>query len=547
MGKNSALCQAVVSGTARQVKKLIDEGADINGVEVAESRTPLTAAIDHGKTEMALLLLQLGADPNARPKKNWKPESPLHLAALRGHLDVVRELIARGVNVNAVITPHNGVAGRTPLMNAAAGGHLEVVRFLIENGADVSARDQRGETALTAADNKEVRAYLGGLLAQRPIKTRPGELAAAVGDGLTDRVIALLDAGMAVDDLDPSGRSALMMAVEKGDVEMARLLLERGADANFCSDNGWLPITTFGIKPKMIALLLERGADPNAPMDEGATALSWAFGSGSKQLVQALLDAGGKLELDEALKKELLEEVRGQNRSVVPLLLQHLGAAADEVDKIRARVKEFIRLADADKFQATAKRIGTLFGRAPAPWKRRKGVVYYHSVSVVKHLSRYFDEPAGDLADPNQAWRVFARYSKEVLQEGYTLIMNETLAESGRYPLLLFPTADKYAVLAAVGTNGVNYGHDTDDVIRWFLETEKTWPFYLVDAGHDFIGGQFTGPIAKPRALVERMLKFCPDIRNFADADTKAWSDKEVVDTLVSDLKEGGSFAFWWD
>src|SRR5262245_20014302 len=136
---------------------------------------------------------------------------------------------------------------------------------------------------------------------------------------------------------------------------MVRLLLDRGANVNFCSANGWLPITAFGIKPKMIELLIERGADPNAAMDEDATALSWAFGSGSKQFVQALLDAGGKLQLDEAQKKELLEEVRGQNRSVVPLLLQHLGTAADEVDKIRARVKEFVRLAEADKFQATAK------------------------------------------------------------------------------------------------------------------------------------------------------------------------------------------------
>jgi ankyrin repeat protein len=303
MGKNSALCQAVVSGTARQVKKLIDEGADINGIEVAESRTPLTAAIDHGKTDIALLLLQLGADPTARPKKNWKPESPLHLAAQRGNLDVVRELIARGVNVNAVITPHNGFAGRTPLMNAADGGQLEVVRFLIEHGADVSARDQRGNTALTAAENKEVRAYLAELLAQRPLDTRPGDLAGAVRDGLTDRVTALLDAGMAADDVDSFGASALMVAVEKGDVTMASLLLDRGANANFLSANGWLPITTFGIKPKMINLLLERGADPNAAMGDDATVLSWAFGSGSKQLVQALLDAGGKLELDEAQKK----------------------------------------------------------------------------------------------------------------------------------------------------------------------------------------------------------------------------------------------------
>jgi ankyrin repeat protein len=547
MRRTQQLCQAVASGSDRQVKALIREGADINGVDVTEARTPLTTAIDRGRTDMAMLLLQLGADPAFRPKKSWKPESPIHLAALRGNPEVVRELAARGVDVNAVIKPHNGWAGRTPLMNAAKSGNLEVVRLLVKLGARVNARDECGHTALTWAKSEEVKTFLTELLKQQPIEVRPGDLAAAVQDGLTDRIDALVDAGASIDDVNPRGESALIVAVEKNDLKMARLLIERGADVNFRSKQGSLPITSYTINKRMVRLLLENGADPNAIMYDDVTALRWAFQSGSKQLVQAMLEAGGKLELDEGRKNYLVKRVRALNRGVLPLLRDHLGTEEDDMDRFRAHVREFARLSETPEFQATSQRIGELFHRKPSPWKRRKGVVYYHNVSLTKHLSGHYGEPAGNTKDIERAWNLFACYGREVLDEGYTLIIKDPLSETGRFPLLLFPTDNKYAVLAAMGTNGANYGLDTDALIRWFLEIEKAYPFHLVDAGHDFVGGRFTGAIADPDTLVQSMLEICSTVRDFADSDSKPWTEAAITEALVTDLKKDGSFAFWWD
>lgn len=58
-------------------------------------------------------------------------ETPLHLAAAKGHLDVVRVLIDSGVGKET-----GSSMGRTPLHLAASHGHMEVVLFLLESGVD---------------------------------------------------------------------------------------------------------------------------------------------------------------------------------------------------------------------------------------------------------------------------------------------------------------------------------------------------------------------------------------------------------------------------
>lgn len=64
-------------------------------------------------------------------------ETPLHLAAAKGHLDVVRVLIDSGVGKET-----GSSMGRTPLHLAASHGHMEVVLFLLESGVD---KDSDGE------------------------------------------------------------------------------------------------------------------------------------------------------------------------------------------------------------------------------------------------------------------------------------------------------------------------------------------------------------------------------------------------------------------
>jgi ankyrin repeat protein len=72
-----------------------------------------------------------------------KDESPLMLAALRGHTDLVRKLIDRGGDVNKT--------GWTPLHYAATGGHVEIIKLLLENHAYVDAESPNGTTPLMMA------------------------------------------------------------------------------------------------------------------------------------------------------------------------------------------------------------------------------------------------------------------------------------------------------------------------------------------------------------------------------------------------------------
>ncbi|UNQ73406.1 ankyrin repeat domain-containing protein [Infirmifilum sp. NZ] len=91
-----------------------------------------------GDLEKIRMLLERGADINARDNIGW---TPLHFAAIAGKLDVARLLIEKGADVNA-----RGVFGDTPLHYAAMNGHLDVVKLLVDSGADVDARDEYGRT-----------------------------------------------------------------------------------------------------------------------------------------------------------------------------------------------------------------------------------------------------------------------------------------------------------------------------------------------------------------------------------------------------------------
>ncbi|KAH9171606.1 hypothetical protein EDB89DRAFT_1817517, partial [Lactarius sanguifluus] len=93
-----------------------------------ENRTPLHAASKDGLVDVALWLLDHGADAN--PKEN-DHSTPLHLAAASGHLELVRTLLGHGADVNAVTKD-----GRTPLHVASERGHADIVRLLIQHGAD---------------------------------------------------------------------------------------------------------------------------------------------------------------------------------------------------------------------------------------------------------------------------------------------------------------------------------------------------------------------------------------------------------------------------
>ena len=102
----------------------------------------LIEAIEEGSLEVVKMLIESGADVNARYDEGWK-FTPLMFAAEMGDVEIVRLLLESGADVNA-----KDLYEVTALMWAE---NFEVATLLIEAGADVEAKNCQGRTALMYA------------------------------------------------------------------------------------------------------------------------------------------------------------------------------------------------------------------------------------------------------------------------------------------------------------------------------------------------------------------------------------------------------------
>ena len=169
---------AIEDNDLEQLKKAINEGADINAAR-DDGATPLYVAAKNGHSEVVQhLLAKGGIDVNEADNDGVTPlyaaaqeghsevvkhllakedidvnkadndgDTPLYIAAQNGHLDVVKYLLAKeDIDVNKA-----DYELATPLYAAAYNGHLNVIERLVENGADVNKADTNGTTPLYAA------------------------------------------------------------------------------------------------------------------------------------------------------------------------------------------------------------------------------------------------------------------------------------------------------------------------------------------------------------------------------------------------------------
>jgi len=161
MSGSTALGYAVLMGTHRNVRLLVQYGGDANGSvqDTNSDTTPLLRAVEDGeerehRPEYLAFLLAWGADPNGRSRNG---NFPLMSAAVCGDLESVHVLLKAGATINA-----RDSCQTTALMAVAEDGgiyQVQMLALLLKAGADPSLRDQKGKTAEDlAADNGYTRA-----------------------------------------------------------------------------------------------------------------------------------------------------------------------------------------------------------------------------------------------------------------------------------------------------------------------------------------------------------------------------------------------------
>ena len=137
---STPLIKASTNGDYASVKKLIDEGNNINEPD-SNGATPLMHSIWKGKTEVAKYLIESGANLNTKDKEGY---DALFYAIEYGQLEIVKSLIDKGANLES-----KDSVGLTPLGYAVQYERgNDIIKLLIKRGANLNARTSEGETAL---------------------------------------------------------------------------------------------------------------------------------------------------------------------------------------------------------------------------------------------------------------------------------------------------------------------------------------------------------------------------------------------------------------
>ena len=238
------------------IQQLLDKGADVNAK--TDEGTALMMAVRRGQTEIVKLLLAAGAQIDAKHRLG---DSALIMSARRS------------------IPEMNPPQGQ-PLPPPAS----EIMSLLLASGSDPNFSGQWGHTALMEANTAA-------------------------------KVKLLVTRGAQVNVRDEMGQTALVHAVDRGDVEVVDALLQAGADASIPDEKGATallyalqepsPYNREGSPEQRIEaarlLLKSKIRDVNAQNENGETALMRAVALGQIEVVRSLLDQGANVNLYDVL------------------------------------------------------------------------------------------------------------------------------------------------------------------------------------------------------------------------------------------------------
>ena len=276
-GGSTPLLFAARNGDVESAKVLLDAGANVNDA-AASGAAALVVAAHSGHGPLAIYLLEQRADPNAA----GAGYTALHAAVLRSQTELVNVLLDHGADPNARV--EHGTPGRrfsadysiraqligaTAFWLAAKYGEIEILRILAKRGADPHLVPESGMSALQAAmgmpggsqENRRDR-----IVSSPPDPAEEEKLTLELGR-------FVLPLGIDVNAADVAGNTALHQAVLKNFESVVEFLVANGADVNPANERGQTPLVLAetpqtilglnslkGTRPEIAALLRQHGA-----------------------------------------------------------------------------------------------------------------------------------------------------------------------------------------------------------------------------------------------------------------------------------------------
>nr|XP_057934100.1 ankyrin-2b isoform X10 [Doryrhamphus excisus] len=294
---NTSFLRAARAGNIDKVLEYLKGGVDINTCN-QNGLNALHLAAKEGHVDLVQQLLDRGVALNSATKKG---NTALHISSLAGQAEVVKILVKQGADINT-----QSQNGFTPLYMAAQENHLDVVRYLLENGGNQSTATEDGFTPLAIA-LQQGHNQVVSILLENDTKGKvrlPALHIAARKDDTKSAALLLqndhnadVQSKMMVNRTTESGFTPLHIAAHYGNVNVATLLLNRGAAVDFLARNGITPLHVASKRgnTNMVCLLLDRGCQIDAKTRDGLTPLHCAARSGHDVTVELLLERGAPL------------------------------------------------------------------------------------------------------------------------------------------------------------------------------------------------------------------------------------------------------------
>jgi ankyrin repeat protein len=538
-GRTAQMHAAVSPFAADVLPPLLEAGPDLEAQDREGNTALIQAAGTYGSAAMfgqrsrrqtaaVKLLLAAGARPDTRDRTG---RNALHHAVEhREGAALVRALLAAGADVNAADRD-----GRTPLLTAAwdgSGWDADAIRALIQAGADVNARDAGGLTALALLAERQARGYspcdpavldLFRQAGARDDGIREVELRQAARQGDAERVRTLLREGAAVNGalrirswgarpadgspVDSAVETALSLAAAAGHAEIVRDLIAAGAVVNLPSvsrdvhDRTPLMQAALAGSVEAARALLAAGADPRPADIDGRTALLFAARARNRQMADALLAAEAPVD---------------------PLATDFL------------KVLDFPRAAAQPDFQQAVTELAALCGTAPLPVEGLEGVTCFRVPfrKAFKALRR--EQPdmprlTAEVLAADQALQALHEQAHAGLrQRGWTPVRTRfsRFAES---VLGLFPTADPFAVVAAVGPYKKDDPWYVTELLTRLHALAARQPFVLMACAANLVEVEVVSAGDRPAALAEWGFEMRP-VEEAAGSGPRRWRG-----------------TYWWD